>query len=150
MQALGPAPEEAEPPQQDHAGDGVGGLHQTSAGEIVVDEPLGAKPREQPLRHPLLQVQVHGVVREHPGVLEDDRPDGRLPPPVGEPLAGLAGRAQGVQGGGPARIRVGFAVERRKRPDHSAIIGATLLQRSGAVQLQRAGQSRRGTVPPRT
>ena len=102
VQALGPAPEQAEPSQQRHTGDGIGGLHQAGAGEVVVHEALGAEPGQQTLRDALLQVQVHGVVAEHPGVFEDDGPDGGVPPPLGELLAGLAGRAQGVQGGGPA------------------------------------------------
>ena len=104
VQALGPVPEQAQPPQQHHARDGVGGLHQAGAGKVVVHEPLGAEPGQQALREALLQVQVHGVVAEHPGILEDHRPDRRLAPPLGELLAGLAGRAQGVQGGGPTRM----------------------------------------------
>ena len=127
VQSLGPASEQAKPSEEDHAGDGVGSLHQAGTGEVVVDEPLGAEPREQTLRHPLLEVQVHGVVGEHPGILEDDRADGRLPPPVGELLTGLPGRAQGVKGRGPARVGIGLSVEGRKRPDRSAIFGATFL-----------------------
>ena len=52
----------------------------------MVHEALGAKACEEALGHPLLQVQVDGVVAEHVGVLEDHRPDGRLAPPVGQPL----------------------------------------------------------------
>ena len=137
VQALGPVPEQAQPPQQHHARDGVGGLHQTGAGKVVVHEPLGTEPGQQTLREALLQVQVHGVVAEHPGILEDHRPDRRLAPPLGELLAGLAGRAQGVQGGGPSRMEqtvpclparlAGVAGKRRKRPDRLAVFGPPLL-----------------------
>ena len=83
---------------------------------------------------------MHGVVGEHPGVLEDHRSNGRFLPPFGEPLVGLARRAEGIQGGGPARIRLGFSGKRRKHPDCVAVLGVTLLQRCGAHQLQGAGQ----------
>ena len=53
-------------------------LREAGAGQVVVDEALGAEPREQSLGDPLLQMQVHGVVAEHPGVLEDHRSDRRL------------------------------------------------------------------------
>ena len=83
---------------------------------------------------------MHGVVGEHPGVLEDHRSNGRFLPPLGEFLVGLAWSAEGIQGGGPARIRLGFAGKRGKRPDCVAVVGAALLQRCGAHQLQGAGQ----------
>ena len=93
----------------------------------MVHEPLGTKPRQQALRHALLQMQVHGVVGEHPGVLEHHRPDWRLPPPLGELLVSLAGCAEGIQGSGPARIRLGLAGKRRERPDCLAVLGAVFL-----------------------
>ena len=164
VQALGPAPEQAQPPQQHHTWDGIGSLHQTGAGEVVVHEPLGAEPGQQTLREALLQVQVYGVVGEHPGVFEDHRPDGRFPSPLGKLPAGLAGRAQGVEGGGPARMEqtcsspvtalaggIGGSIW-RKRPDRLAVLGAPLLQRRGAQQFERAGhyiaERLRGEVHP--
>ena len=52
----------------------------------------------------------------------------------------LRGAAEGVQGGGPARIRPGLAGKRRERPDGAAVLGAAFPQRRGARQLQGAGQ----------
>ena len=139
MQALGPAPEEAESAEQHYPGNGVGGLYETGAGKIVVHESLGPKARQQTLRHALVQVQVHGVVGEHSGVLEHDRANGSFPPPLGELLVRLAGGAEGIQGGGPARIRPRLAGKRRKGPDRFAILGAAFVERRGAHPLQRAG-----------
>ena len=56
----------------------------------MVDEPLGAEAREQPLGDALLEVQVHVVVGQHARVLEHDRPDRRLAAPVRELLIALA------------------------------------------------------------
>ena len=62
VQALRAPAVEAQAAQEDHAGDRVAGLRETGPREIVVDEALGPEPRQQPLRDPLLQVQVHNVV----------------------------------------------------------------------------------------
>ena len=43
----------------------------------------------------LLRVQVYGIVAEHPGVVEDRRPDGRRAPPLGGLLVGPARRTRG-------------------------------------------------------
>ena len=86
-----PLPVQRQPAEQDHARDRVGDLRQAGAREVVVDEPLRAEAREQPLRDPLLEVQVNGRLGEHARVLEHDRPDRRLAPPVGELLAACAG-----------------------------------------------------------
>ena len=150
VQALGSSPEQAESPQQHHSGNGVGRLHQAGAGEIVVHEPLGAKPRQQALRHALLQVQMHGVVGEHPGVLEDHRSNGRFLPPFGELLVGLAWGAEGIQGSGPARIRLRFAGKRRKHPDCVAVLGAIVAATVRRPSAPGSRTGRRGTVRPRT
>ena len=92
MQPLRAAPVEAQPPEEDDAGNRVLRLCKAGARKVVVDEALGAEPGQQALGHPLLQVQVHRVVAEHPGVLEDHRPDRRLPPPVGQLLVAPARR----------------------------------------------------------
>ena len=86
-----------------------------------MDEALRAEAREQPLRDALLEVQVDGVLGEHAGVLEDDRPDRRLAAPVGELLVLLARRAERVERGGPARVGLGAPVERREGPDRAAV-----------------------------
>ena len=86
-----------------------------------MDEALRAEAREQALGDPLLEVQVDGVLGEHARVLENDRPDRRLAAPVGELLVLLAGRAEGVEGRGPARVGLRAAVERREGPDWSAL-----------------------------
>ena len=56
MEALGAAAEQAEPAQQHHARDRVGYLSQAGTRDVVVDEPLGAEAREQPLSEALVQV----------------------------------------------------------------------------------------------
>ena len=73
VQALGATAVQAHPAQQDHPRDRVAGLYQAGAGQVVMDETLGAESGQQALRHPLLQVQVHRVVGEHARVLEDHR-----------------------------------------------------------------------------
>ena len=90
MQPLGALAVEREAAKQDHARDRVGGLGEAGPGEVVVDEALGAEAGEQTLGHPLLQMQVDGVLREHTGVLEDDWADWRLAAPVGKFLILLA------------------------------------------------------------
>ena len=109
-----------------------------------MDEALGAEPREEALGHPLLQVQVDGVVAEHAGVLEDHRTDGRLAPPVGQLLVATTGRPQGVEGRRPGRVGPGAPVEGRecprRRPAAAAVAPAVRCQRLGAQQLQRARQ----------
>ena len=75
------------------------GLYQAGPGQVVVDEALGAEPGQQALRHALLQVQVHRVVGEHAGVLEHDRADGGVAPPLGQLLVAPARHAQRIQGG---------------------------------------------------
>ena len=102
--------------------------------------PCERKRDEQPLRDALLEVQVHRLVAENAGVLEDDGADRRLAAPVGELLAGCSGRAQRVERRGPARIGRCPAIERRERPRLPAVAVARLCQRVGAEQLQRAGE----------
>ena len=90
VQPGGPGAVEAEPAHQDHAGDGVVGLGQAGPGEVVVDEALGGEPAEQPLDDAVLQVEVDDVLVHGAGVVEDDRPDRRLPPPFPGLLVALA------------------------------------------------------------
>ena len=96
VQPLGAASVEESRPSRMTRGIESADLGEAGAREIVVDEALRAEAREQPLRDPLLEVQVDGVLGEHAGVLEDDRPDRRLAAPVGELLVLLARRAQSV------------------------------------------------------
>ena len=95
---------EAEPAEQDDAGDGVRRLGQAGPGEIVVDEALGGEAAEQPLDDAVLQVQVDDVVVQRAGVLEDDGADRRVAAPFPELLVALAGRAERVHRVGPGRI----------------------------------------------
>ena len=103
-------------PQQDYARDRVGGLRQTSPRKVVVHEALCAESGQQSLRHPLLQVQVNGVLRHDAGVLENHRADRRLAAPIGQLLVSLSWRAEGVDGCRPAHIGLRPPVERRKGP----------------------------------
>ena len=118
MQPLGAAPVETEPPEEDDPGNRVLRLGEAGAGQVVVDEALGAEPGEQALGDPLFQMQVHGVVAEHPGVLEDHRPDGRLAAPVGQLLVAPARRPQRLRRCRPRRVGSGPAIERREGPGH--------------------------------
>ncbi len=122
VQALRPLSIEREPAQQDHPRDRVGGLGEAGPREVMVDKALGAETGQKPLRYALLKVQVDGVFGEHARVLEDDRPDGRFPAPVGELLVLLARRPQRIQGGGPAWVGFRASVEWRK-----GIYGAALI-----------------------
>ena len=103
-----------------------------------MDEPLGAKPCQQSLCDPLFQVQVHGVLGEHAGILEDHRPNRRVAAPVRELLIALAGHAQRVQGGGPARVGRGPPIEGGEGPDRAAVLVPALLERRCTQQLQGA------------
>src|SRR5262245_66228356 len=105
-----------------------------------MDEALGAKAGEQALGDALLEVQVDGVVREYPCVLEDHGPDRRLPAPVGELLVVLPGRPQRVERSGPARIGRYAPVERRKHVGPAAVLIRRLGKRLGTEDLQRAGE----------
>src|SRR3990172_10460532 len=140
---------ERETAEQDHARDRVRGLREARAREVVVNEALRAEAGEQTLRHPLLEVQVDGVLGEDTRVLEDDRPDLRLAAPIGELLVLLAGRAERVDGGGPARVGLRAAVEPREPPD-------AVCARPGsprwALRPGARGSTRghRGTAPIRT
>ena len=116
-----------------------------------MDEALRAEAGEQALRDPLLEVQVDGVLGEHARVLEDDRPDRRLAAPVGELLVLLAGRAERVEGRGPARVGLRAAVERREasRPGgRRSSVGSRRAARRRAARGSR--RARRGTAPPRS
>ena len=64
VEPLGAAAEETQPAEEDDAGDGVRRLDETSAGQVVVDEPLGVEPGEEAAGDPLLQVQVDAVTRQ--------------------------------------------------------------------------------------
>ena len=92
----------------------------------MMDKALRTEACEQTLRHALFQVQMDGVFGEHARVLEDDRPDRRLAAPVGELLVLLPGRAESVEGSGPARIGPGRSVERREVPYRVALVVPTI------------------------
>ena len=98
--------------------------------------PWAREPCQQPLRHPLLQVQVDGILGEHAGVSEDHRPDRCVATPVCELLVGLAGHAQCVQGRGPARIGRGPPVKRGEGPDSATFLVPALPEWRSAQQLQ--------------
>ena len=91
-----------------------------------MDEALRAEAGEQALGDPLLEVQVDGVLGEHAGVLEDDRPDRRLAAPVGELLVLLRGALGACRASRPSSGRSrhgGRAAERsrRGRPSSSVV-----------------------------
>src|SRR6266404_3950159 len=85
-------------------------------------------------------MQVDGVLSEYPRVLENDWADRRLAAPVGEVLILLAGRAESVEGRGPARVGLRPAVQWGKGPDPAALIVSGLGERFGAEQLEGAGE----------
>ena len=145
-----PSAVEREPAEQDHARDRVGGLREAGAREVVVDEALRAEAGEQALGDALLEVQVDGVLGEHARVLEDDRPDRRLAAPVGELLVLLAGRAQRVEGGGPARVGLGAAVERREGPDRAAVLVRSSRRAARRRAARGSRRGRRGRAPARS
>ena len=138
MEPLGAPAVERQAPEQDHPRNRVRGLREAGAREIVEDEALGAEAGEQALRDALLEVEMDRVLGEDAGVLEDDRPDRRLTAPVGELLVLPAGRAQRVEGGGPARVGLGAAIEARKAPHGGAMLVAALLEALDAKQFQGA------------
>ena len=80
----------------------------------MVDEPLGGEPAEQPLDDAVLQVEVDDVLVHRAGVLEDDRPDRRLPAPFPGLLVALAGSAERVHRLGPGRVGPLALVEGRE------------------------------------
>jgi len=140
VQPLGAAAVERQPAEQDDAGHGITALGEAGAGEVVMHETLGAEAREQALRDALFEVQVNGIVGEHPRVFEDDGADGRFTPPLGELLVRRARRAQRVQRRGPARVGLGAAVQRREDVDAAALVVHRFGQRLGAENFERAGQ----------
>ena len=141
VQPLRALPVEREAAEQDHARNRVGGLREAGAREVVVDEALRAEARKQALGDPLLEMQMDGVLGEYARVLENDRPDRRLAAPVGELLVLLPGRAESVEGRGPARIGLRAAVERAGRSRPADRRPSVLLdERLGAEELQGAGQ----------
>ncbi len=78
---------------------------------------------------------------EHARVFKHDRADRRFAAPVGELLVLLAGRAERVEGRGPARVGHRAAVKRREGPDPAAHLVHGLGERLGAEQLKGAGES---------
>ena len=104
-----------------------------------MDEALRAEASEQALGDALFEVQMNSVLGEHARVLENDRPDRRFAAPVGELLVLLRGRAERVEGGGPARIGLRTAVERREGPDRRRpVVIVALRERLGAEELKGA------------
>ena len=105
-----------------------------------MDEALGAEAGQQALGHPLLQMQVHGVLGEHAGVLENDRPDRCFATPIGELLVRLPRSAERIEGRGPARVGLRAAIERREGPDPTPCLVRGLGEWLSTQQLQRAGK----------
>ena len=99
-------------------------------------KPCARKRAQQALCDALLEVQMHRVLGEHARILEDDRPDRCLPAPVGELLVLLAGRTKRVQGGGPAQVGLGAAVERREAPYRVALLVPVLPEGFGAEEFE--------------
>jgi hypothetical protein len=60
---------------------------------VAEAESLRAEPCEQPLCHPLLQMQVNSILGEHARVLEHDGPDQSFPAPLRDLLVLFARRA---------------------------------------------------------
>ena len=140
VQAFGAVAVQRQAAEQNHAGYRILGLRETRPRKVVVDETLGAETCQEPLRHTLFQVQMHGVVRECASILEYHRADGRFLAPVRELLVQFAGRAQGVQRGGPTRVGFGPLFQRRKSPDRAAMLVLVYLKRRCAEQFQRTGE----------
>ena len=141
MQPLGAAAVEGEAAEQDDARDRVRGLREAGAREVVVDEALRAEAGEQALGDPLLEVQVDGVLGEHAGVLEDDRPDRRLAAPLGELLVRSSAGARSVS---RVAAQLGSVSARRssggKVQTGLAVLVRGLRERLGAQELERAGE----------
>src|SRR5205823_13018806 len=91
-----------------------------------------------PLWNPLLEVQVNGVLGQHAGIFKNYRTDRCLATPVGQLLIRFARCAQRVERRGPARIRFCPTVERRERPDSSAVFICRLGQRLYTKELEGA------------
>ena len=104
VQARGLGTVQAQPPQQNHPGNGIATLRQTGPRQVVMDEALGGEPPQQPLRQPMFQMQMHHRVVEGRRGFEHHRPQRRFPPPLPYLLLAGAGHAHGVQGRRPGGV----------------------------------------------
>ena len=95
----------------------------------MVRKSLGTKPRQQPLREALFEVQVNCLIAQYARVLEYHRADRSLLSPIADFLIPPLGNPQCVQGGRPARIGAGPTVERRQYPSLPTAWGGRSLER---------------------
>ena len=140
MQPGGAGSVQAEPAQQDHAGNGIGGLRQTRPGQVVMHKPLGDEPAEEPLDDPMLQVEVDHAVVHRALILEHDRPDWRRTAPFPPFLVPGPRRPQGVHGVGPGGIGPFALIEGGEyAPRRPAVMSIDRLERLGSHQFQGTG-----------
>ena len=105
--------------EEDDATDGIVGLADAGAGEIVVDEALRAETAEQALDDAVFEVDVHHALIDVGGGLEDDRADGARCAPLVEILIFWLRRAKGVHRAEPCA-----AVNLRESPSVGAALSA--------------------------
>ena len=82
---------EREAAEQDDARDGVVGLREAGAREVVVDKALREKTTEKALHDAVLEVELHDVFVNAFGRVEDHRTNGRLPAPFEAAFAVFGG-----------------------------------------------------------
>ncbi len=87
-----------------------------------MDKALGTEAGQQPLRHPLLEMQMDGLVVEAAGVLEHDGSEGSVAAPVGNILVDLARCSQGVEGRNPAWIGGSPLFQRGEGPGYKTLV----------------------------
>src|SRR5208337_4056557 len=115
MQSRGPWAVETKASHQDHAGYGIVALRQAGPGEVVVNEPLSGESAKQTPDNAVFQMEVNDVLVHGPGVVEDYRPDRRLPSPLPGLLVAIAGRPERVHRLGPGRVGSLALIEGGKR-----------------------------------
>jgi Helicase conserved C-terminal domain/SNF2-related domain len=85
--------------------------------QLMIDQPLGEKPPEQPACDAMLQMEMNHVLVNRTGIFEHHRPQLCLPPPFPQLLIVAARCPKRVERFGPARAR---SIERRKFPSLEA------------------------------
>lgn len=142
MQARGVLAVKRQPAQGQDMRRGLVDKTHAGADQLVVQESLRQKAPEEPLHHPVLQVQVHDLTVQGAGVTEDHGADRRALAPLPRLLIAGARTAQGVEGDLPGRV--GPLVERRQDPAGGLVVAYHFVlgggdQRLGAQELQRGG-----------